>query len=91
MELKVVNRTEKSLEVEFVGERDTLLNLLKVRLLQDPKVEVATYVTEHPILAHPRLVLHVKSGRPEAALKSAAAGLRKELDGFEDAFLKALQ
>ena len=91
MELKLRNKTDKTIDIEFVGERETLLNVLKVRLLSDPKVETATFVTEHPTLAHPRLVVYMRSGRPEPAIKAAAAALRKELDGLEDAFLKALQ
>lgn len=89
VEVRLVNKTDKSIEVEVVGENETLLNVLKQRLLHAPDVESATYLIGHPLLDQPRLFLQVRKGKPEAVLKAAAKELREELDKFETEFLKA--
>lgn len=91
MQFKVLKKTKESLDIEFVDERETVLNLLKTKLLEDAKVETATFITDHPTLSNPRLVIHVNKGKPETALKNAASAARKELDALEDAFLDALK
>lgn len=89
MEVRLVTKDDKSMEVELVGENETLLNLLKQRLLASPDVESATYVVGHPLLDQPKLYVQVRKGKPEAALKAAAKELREELDKLETEFLKA--
>jgi DNA-directed RNA polymerase subunit L len=89
VDVRVVSRADKSIEVEVVGENETLLNLLKQRLLASPDVESATFLIGHPLLDQPRLVVAVRKGKPEAAVKAAAKELREELDKFETEFLKA--
>lgn len=90
MELKLISKTDKTIEVEFRGEDDTVLNLLKQRLLADDKVENATYIVGHPLLDQPRLHVEVKSGKPEAVVKAAAKDLRQELDAFETQILRGI-
>lgn len=89
MEVRVLAKGEKSMEVEVIGENETLLNVLKQRLLQSPDVESATFLIGHPLLDQPRLFVQVRKGKPEAALKAAAKELREELDKLETEFLKA--
>lgn len=90
MEFIVRAQEADYLDVEFVGERVTLLNLLKERLLVDSKVVTATVVTDHPVLANPRIVVRTDGADPVGVLKRVAGELRQELDAFEDGFLKAL-
>jgi DNA-directed RNA polymerase subunit L len=89
MDVRVIAREDKRLEVELVGENETLLNLLKQRLLQNPDVDAATFLIGHPLLDQPRLVVHMRKGKPEAALRAAAKELREELDKLETEFLKS--
>lgn len=89
MEVRVLHKDDKSLEVELIGENETLLNLLKQRLLASPDVESATFLVGHPLLDQPKLFVQVRKGKPEAALKAAAKELREELDKLETEFLKA--
>ncbi|HET6404381.1 MAG TPA: DNA-directed RNA polymerase subunit L [Candidatus Thermoplasmatota archaeon] len=89
MDLRLVTKTDKKMEIEFIGENDTLLNLLKQRLLADPNVETATYVMGHPYLDNPLFVIETKSGKADAALKSAAKDLRQQLDEFETLLVRA--
>jgi len=89
MELRLKSKTDKKMEIEFIGENDTLLNLLKTRLLQDPTVETATYIMGHPYLDNPLFIIETKGGKPDAALKSAAKDLRQQLDEFESLLVRA--
>jgi len=89
MELRLVNKTATKLEIEVIGENDTLLNLLKQRLLADPTVETATYIMGHPYLDNPRFVVEMKNGKPEQALKNAAKELRGQFDEFETLLVRA--
>ena len=89
MEVRVLHKDDKSLEVELIGENETLLNLLKQRLLASPDVESATFLVGHPLLDQPKLFVQVRKGKPETVLKAAAKELREELDKLETEFLKA--
>ena len=89
MDMRLRSKTDKKMEIEFIGETDTLLNLLKQRLLTDPNVESATYVMGHPYLDNPLFVLETKSGKADAALKNAAKELRQQFDEFETLLVRA--
>ena len=89
MELRLVNKTATKMEIEVIGENDTLLNLLKQKLLQDPTVETATYIMGHPYLDNPLFVVEVKNGKPEQALKNAAKELRGQFDELDTLLVRA--
>ena len=91
MEMRLVSKTGNKMEIEFIGENDTLLNLLKQRLLQDPAVESATYIMGHPYLDNPLFIVETKSGKPDAAVKNAAKDLRAQLDEFETQLVRATE
>lgn len=87
--MKLVAKTDKTVEVEFENENETLLNLLKTKLLANENVAAATFIIGHPLLDKPRLVITAKSGKPEAHLKQAAKELRAGFDAFETAVVNA--
>lgn len=89
MELRLKSKTDKTIDIEFIGENDTLLNLLKQRLLANDSVETASYVMGHPYLDNPRFVVEMKSGKPETAVKNAAKEARQLLDDFETQLVRA--
>ena len=89
MEMRLVKKTNDRMEIEFIGENDTLLNLLKQKLLADPTVELATYIMGHPYLDNPTFIVETKSGKPEQALKNAAKELRASFDEFETVLVRA--
>lgn len=89
MELRLVNKTANRLEIEFIGENDTLLNILKQQLLSDANVELASYIMGHPYLDNPLFIVETKSGKPDAALKNAAKELRGQFDEFETLLVRA--
>lgn len=78
MEVKIIAKEKDFIEVEIMGVNETILEPLKQKLLQDDNVTQASYQMGHPMLAHPRLKVKVKEGKPHAALKKAAKAIAAE-------------
>ncbi|OGS56217.1 MAG: hypothetical protein A3K60_08710 [Euryarchaeota archaeon RBG_19FT_COMBO_56_21] len=78
MEFKLVEKKKDMLKLEIADPDDTLIYPLIHELLQDKNVIEARYVTGHPQLDKPVLVVEVKEGKPQAALKKAAKALSNQ-------------
>lgn len=90
MELRVLTHEKNELEVEVLGENETLLNPLKQALLSDKDVEFAEYIIEHPTLSIPKIYLKTKgAAKPDVVLKRVIKEVIGQFDAFEDAFLAA--
>lgn len=75
MEFKLLEKKKDSIKVEIQDADETLIYPLIHELLQDKNVADARYVTGHPQLDKSTLVVEVKEGKPQAALKKAAKSL----------------
>lgn len=92
MELRVLSQDGNELEVEVLGENETLLNPIKQALLADKDVDFAEYIIEHPMLSVPKVFLRTKGKvKPETVLKRTIKSVVGEFDAFEDAFVAALK
>ncbi len=92
MELKTIKKTSKQLEVEIIGENETLLNPITQVLLQQDEVEYASTITKHPAASSRRLYLRLKAGtksNPETVLKKAIKQVKKQVKDFKKEFEKA--
>lgn len=78
MELRLIEKKKDSIKVEIQSPDETLIYPLIHELLQDKNVADARYVTGHPQLDKPVLVVEVKEGKPQAALKKAAKSLANQ-------------
>jgi DNA-directed RNA polymerase subunit L len=85
MELRMVETSSNALEIEVLGENETLLNALKAKLLSDDQVDLAEYIIEHPDLANPKVYIRTTKGDAVSALKRALKALHKEYKDFEKA------
>jgi len=91
IDFEVQEHSDRLLELQFTGERRTVPQALKERLLEDDQVETSTVLQDHPVLDEPQLVIRTAEGRrPETALKQAAKSLGEDYDELEDAFLDQL-
>jgi DNA-directed RNA polymerase subunit L len=93
MELKTITKTTKQLEIEVIGENETLLNPITQVLLQHKDVEYASTITHHP--ASPNRILYIRlkagtSSKPETILKEAVREVKKQVTTFHKEFEKAL-
>lgn len=86
MELKKIRKTSKELELEVIGENETLLNPITEVLLKNKNVDYASYITDHPESNKRRLYVRVKNGEPLDILKKAVKQVESELKDFEKNF-----
>lgn len=90
MELKLIKKDKDRMEIEIIGEDETLFNPLIQRLLKDKDVEDARFVKGHPIIDNPRIFLKVKDGKkPEMILRKNAKNIADDLKEFEKAYIQA--
>ncbi len=88
MELTILKKTEKEINIKVSGESHTLLNMLKTALLDNPHVEIATYDIKHPTISDPVLFIRTDGEDPIEVIKKASNDLIKECDEFIDLFSK---
>lgn len=86
MELKTLKKTSKELELEVIGETETLLNPITEILLENDDVDYASYMADHPEQKKRRLYIRVKKGKPEEVLKKAVKKLEDEIKSFSKNF-----
>ena len=86
MKLKVIDKTDTEVRIEIADESHTLLNSLKTLLLNDPRVELATYHVEHPTITEPILYVKTKDVDPIVAIKEASDRLVEVFEEFKNIF-----
>lgn len=91
MHLNVLKKTSQELKFEISGERHTFCNLLESVLLEDKKVDFASYNVPHPLISKTIVFIRTKKNkRPEVSLLEAVQKMRQRGKEFNDAFLKEL-
>ncbi len=88
MELTILKKTQKEINIKVAGESHTLLNMLKTALLDNKHVELATYDIKHPTISEPVLFVRTDGADPIDVIKKASRELVKECDEFIDIFTK---
>lgn len=91
MELKLISSKQDSIEVEIIGENETLLVPLQEKLLENENVEDVRYMIGHPMIDNPRIFVRVKKGKPKNVLKKAAKEVAGDYEAFELQLKKALK
>jgi len=86
MDLKIVRKTTKELELEITDENETILNPIVQVLLKNEDVDYATYMADHPESNKRKLYIRVKKGSPEDILKKAVKQLEDEVKSFYKKF-----
>lgn len=90
MEFKLVEKKKDSIKVEIQNADETMIYPLIHELLQDKNVADARYSTGHPQLDKSILVVEVKEGKPQAALKKAAKSLANQFTEARELIEKQL-
>lgn len=88
MELTILKKTDKEINIRVAGESHTLLNLLKTALLNNKHVEIATYDIKHPTISEPVLFVRTDGADPIDVIKKASKELIKECNEFIELFTK---
>lgn len=88
--VKILEKKEKEVRIEIEGEDHTLLAPLTSKLLENEKVDLATYNIKHTLMSNPVLYVKMKEGDPIEAVKSAAASLASDFEEFERKYKAAV-
>lgn len=91
MKVRVLEKDERSLKIEIIGEGHTFCNLLRDFLLKNPDVEFAAYRIDHPLVSNPVFYVKTKERRPEEALKRAAEEMINTLEEFKKLLYNAMK
>lgn len=75
MELHLSKKSKKTLKLEVVNPDETVLYPLISRLLKDKRVVDARYITRHPSVDKPTILVKVKNGEPQDVIREAALDL----------------
>ena len=90
MELKIIDKTENEMHIEIKGETHTLLNMLKSVLLDDERVQIATYDMKHVSISDPILFVNTDGTDPIVVVNDALNILMSHCDEFLSVFSKAV-
>ena len=91
MELEVKVSKKDHLEFVLKGERHTLPNLLKSRLLKDADVKFVSYSLKHPLDKDSHFVLKTDKKEAKKVLLDACKEIADELEDFEKKVSKAMK
>jgi DNA-directed RNA polymerase subunit L len=91
MDLKIVNKTDDEVFLEFQGESHTLLNLLRTELLVDERTLIATYDNKFPIMAFPIFRLKTKDADPLEVMKEAVSRIIAQCEEFSALYSAAVK
>lgn len=86
----ILEKSENAVRIEIDGEDHSLLAPLTSKLLENDKVDIATYNIPHPLKRNPILYVGMKEGDPMEAIKSAVASLASEFEEFERKYKAAI-
>ena len=82
MELEIIKKSKKELEIQVTDENETILNPITHILSGYDDVEYAACMAEHPMSNKRKLYIRVKNGSPEEYLKKAVKYLEDEAKKF---------
>ena len=89
MDIRILSKTENELELRIAGETHSLMNLLKVELLNDEQIDVATYDIKHTTIGDPVLFVRTVSDHdPIDAVIEASQRMDTLCQDFKEAFEK---
>ncbi|PIN98250.1 MAG: DNA-directed RNA polymerase subunit L [Candidatus Diapherotrites archaeon CG10_big_fil_rev_8_21_14_0_10_31_34] len=91
MEIEVIKEEKNLFEFRIKGERHTLPNLLKTKLLEDKEVEFVAYKLNHPLDQDSIFVLRTKDKAPKKVLLNALKDIDSDLDEFIKEIKKTLK
>ena len=91
--LRILKRSEKSVEIELVGEDHTIANLVAKYAIKKPYVVYSSYIISHPLIGNPVIVLTTDGSRDpldvvEETLREIITDAKKLEEAFAEAFEK---
>ena len=91
MEIEITKNQQNHAEFILKGQRHTLPNLLRDRLLKDSSVTFAAYRLKHPLDNDSLFAVKTKGKTAKKALQDACKQIDKDLEDLRKAIQKALK
>ncbi len=91
MELRLIESKKTYARIEVSEMDETFLYPLVDELMNDKDVTEARYISGHPQLDKPVIYVKVKKGKPQTAVKRAAAKISKEFKEARENLEKQLK
>ena len=92
MEIKVLDDKKNRLFIEVKGVDHTLCNSIKIELLNDKHVKIATYSIRHPQISVPQMIIDTDGEiSPKNALINAVQRLHKTNEKFKKEIIKEVR
>jgi len=91
MELRLIESKKTYARIEVSEMDETFLYPLVDELMNDKDVAEARYISGHPQLDKPVIYVKVKKGKPQTAVKRAAAKISKEFKEARENLEKQLK
>jgi DNA-directed RNA polymerase subunit L len=91
MEIEVLRKEKNLLEFKIKGERHSLPNLLKAKLIDNKETEFVAYKLNHPLDEDSIFVLRTKKTEPKKVLAEALKEIEKDLTDFSKELKKAFK
>lgn len=85
MEIHLVEKTEKTIEISFKEPDSTLIMPILDELDKNKDVKIVRYVDSHPELVEPMLIVEMREGSPVDAVKEAAMAVSQFFSAVETA------
>lgn len=84
MDVKINKDNDREFEFTTTKDASTLMNVLRVYLLENKNIEMVTCTREHPLLD--KLYFYVKGEKPRQTVQSAIKNIMKDAKGARKAF-----
>lgn len=91
MKIDVIKSEKDFVEFLIEGERHTLPNLLKQKLLENKDVSFVSYSLDHPTSNAAKFALRTKGKSPKKALEDAAKEVEADIEEFSSKLKKAMK
>lgn len=78
MEVKILEKKDTTLKLEFKGEGHSLGNMLREELFNNKKIVIAGYRKEHPLIDKSVFIVRTKGEKASDALKKAIKSLESK-------------
>ncbi len=91
-EVKLLRLSDKTIEIELIGEDHTMANLIAKYAIKTPGVTYASYTISHPLVSNPVIVITTDgSKKPIDVLEEVLKKIRSDLGELRKAVVKALE
>lgn len=90
--MKLLKRTDRTVEIELVGEDHTIANLIAKYAIKKQGVVYSSYIISHPLVGNPVIVISTDGSRdPLDVVEETLRDILRDTEEFTKALQEALE